>query len=122
MPVVSSPCDSVNPIESVLSAVPNPPSERLIKTISRTKQGSLLYQTTSSATDMVSQGHGCQGLAPLCRRRWIYRPPITSDVTDKTASPSERAEQDDGEEGQFLIYLLLCTSLTEPVVRDIHNA
>lgn len=56
----------------LLNMPPNPPNEDatptpavgLIKTISRTKEGSPLYHTTSSATDMVPEGHSCQGLAP----------------------------------------------------------
>lgn len=71
---------------------------------------------------MVSQGRSCQGLAPFCRRRWIYRPPITSDVTNKTTRPSEHVWAGHREKGQFLIYLLLGTLLTEPVVQDVHNA
>lgn len=55
------------------------PAVGLIKTISRTKEGSLLYHTTSSATDMVPEGHSCQGLAPHRRRRWIYQPPTAGD-------------------------------------------
>lgn len=41
------------------------PAVGLIKTISRTKEGSPLYHTTSSATDMVPEGHSCQGLVLL---------------------------------------------------------
>lgn len=40
------------------------PAVGLIKTISRTKEESLLYHPTSSATDMVPEGHSCRGLAP----------------------------------------------------------
>lgn len=53
------------------------PAVGLIKTISRTKEGTLLYHTTSSATDMVPEGHSCQGLACCRSRRWIYQPPTT---------------------------------------------
>lgn len=55
------------------------PAVGLIKTISRTKEARPLYHTTSSATDMVPEGHSCQGLAPLRKRRWKYQPPTTGD-------------------------------------------
>lgn len=74
-PAVSCSRDFVSPTESVLYLQPPTPAVGLIKTISRTKEGSLLYHTTSSATDMVPEGRSCQGLVPLRRRRWIYQPP-----------------------------------------------
>lgn len=95
------------------------PAVGLIKTISRTKEGSLLYHTTSSATDTVPEGHSCQGLAPHRRRRWIHQPPTASDeclrrtTVFKWAVGMQMESKDltwnyeAGRRGQFLIYLLL---------------
>lgn len=74
---------------SLVFATPTP-AVGLIKTISRTKEGSPLYQTTSSATDMVPEGHSCQGLAPLRRRRWIYQPLTASDECLSRTTASNR--------------------------------
>lgn len=103
------------------------PAVGLIKTISRTKEGSLLYHPTRSATDTVPEGHSCQGLALLRWRRWIYQPPTAGDecLSGTTASNEllnvirSQPERVRGLAESSLVWFLIYL-LAKPVVQDAY--
>lgn len=94
-----------------------------------------MYHTNSSATDMVPEGHSCQGLVRLRGRRWKYQPPTAGDEVRAGQLPAMRLLADgimrrpacDGAQNnphQILNYLLHCFLFRQQrhiYHPDVHN-